>query len=869
MHIGRLLNPSTESHPPKSSAGNSANNLQPVAKTISASTPSINVHETTATIEAPVPDLDAIAESALPYPRFDDMYDDERHPSPEVKADSDQGLSNLPPSKESKIRSGPSNGEPSPQLTSPAKSHTSPAAPTLGVNVHGTTAASASGPRRPTPAWLGRRPPIASRPIDTTTAGPSSGNNIYGTASSNYRDGLRRPAPLPAATSPLTSRRPDLAVRSFNQIPDVAEIIDVDASVTRPNTAVRPSNGIPDVAEIIDVDASVTLPNTTARASNRTPDVAEIIDVDASVTRPNAVARSSDVIPDLAEIIDIDAGEARRRTQVTPPTSGISMQVGSSAPGTQVQASGRTLSESEQIAVEVLASNSRSREISQGPSGSRTRSNATAKDDKPFPRRQEEPWYHLDTEIARENENEDFLGADLLCTFANDCHKRNEIRKGKQREEEAPLLPLVSSIEDDSSSECESCDEECEACDEAAANMEYIYNVRARPQTRPGNELETIRAHPGNAVWALVESRLGPVNDPHKWETACNRCNPLSEEQREEQREQTISLEEAVDETGNQIEGAAPYNPALYTTTSPMRELRVKPQKSKAELKDMAKSSNLSASSPSDQASSSGSNAKGKQKANGDGNSNERQPTPRLPSARATSSRIPGRGTKEGNGDINSDASGIHACSPPRPPSPTRTSLRNRQLFGPQPRVPRPPLPPAPVIASSSRRSKCYIPSPLGQYVDRINATTPEQSQTFSNNATKEADNDDAEQGKRGATKEKKSVNGDSKEAGKANNKRKASEAVEDADAGSSRVTRSRRKLFPNSSNGSNELGASQIASDPVTRSTSRATAPRSEGSSERRVRLRLRVSAEANPEHPDHERYLTTKAMRKEREKE
>ena len=837
---------------------------------MSASPPRINVHETTATIEAPVPDLDAFVESALPYPGVDDVYDDERRPSPEVKAGSDQGLSNLPPSKESKIRSGPSNGEPSPQITSRANSHTSPAAPTSGVNVHGTTAASSSGVRRPIPAWIGRIPPIAYRPIDTTTAGPSSGNNIYGTASSNYRDGLRRPAPLPAATSPLTSRRPDLAARSSNQIPDVAEIIDVDASVTRPNTAARPSNGIPDVAEIIDVDASVTLPNTTARASNRTPDVADIIDVDASVTRPNAVARPSDVIPDLAEIIDVDAGEARRRTQVTPLPSGISMQVGSSAPGTPVQASGRTLSESEQIVVAFLASNCRSRDISQGSSGSRIGSNATAKDDNPFPRRQEEPRYHLDTETARENENEDFFGAELLCTFANDCHKRNEIRKGKQREEEAPLLPLVSSIEDDSSSECESCDEECEACDEAAANMEYIYNVRARPQTRHFNELETIQAHPGNAVWALVESRLGPVNNPRKWETACNRCNPLSEEQREEQREQTISLEEeAVDEAGTRIEGAAPYNPDLYTTTSSMRELRVKPQKPKAKLKDKAMSSNLSASSHSDQASSSGSNAKGKQKANGDSNSNERQPTPRLPSARATSSRPIGRGPREANGDINSDASGILACSPPRPPSPIRTSLRNRQLFGPQPRVPLPLLPPAPVVASSSCRSQCYVPSPLGQNVDSVNATTPEQSQTFSNNETRETYNDDAEQGKRGAKTEKKSVNGDPKEAGKANNKRKASEAVEDADAGSDRVTRSRRKLFSNSSSGSNELGASQNASDPVTRSTSRATAPRSEGSSERRVRLRLRVSAEANPEHPDHETYMKIKAMRIEREKE
>ena len=857
MDIERILITPTESHPPQSSAGNSASSPQPIAKTTSASTPSINIHKTTAMIEAPVPDLDAIAEGALPHEGLDDMYDDSRHNSPEVNPGPDKRLPNLPPYKENPGRSKPQTIEPSPRIPFPANSQlidTSPAAPASGVNVHGTTAATSSGARDPILPWLGRKAPLASRPIDTTTAAPSSGINVYGTTSTNSCDGPRNLAPSPGTTSPIISRRPNTAGRYSNRIPDIADIINVDASLTRPNAA--------------------------ARSSNRIPDVAEIIDVDASVTRPNAAARSSNRIPDVAEIIDVEAWEARRCIQVTYPPSDLSVQVGSSAPNSPVQASSRTLSESEQIAVDFLASLSHSRDIPQGPSGSRARSNAKSKDGNPFSGPQIEPWFYIDIETARQNEYDDQFGAALFCAFVNDCHKRDGIRKEKQRNDEAPLSPPFPSIENNSSIECESCDED-------AANEEYIYNIRACSQIYDGKELKTIKAHPGNAIWAMVESRHGSANDPRRWETACNRCSTYNHEQRE----QTIPLEEAaVDDTKNRTEGAAPYNPDLYTTTSSMRELRVRPHELRAELEDMAMSSNLSSPPPSFQAPSSGSNHKGKQKANGDGGSNERQPTPRVASARATSSGSRNRAMREANGNINSNASGTQAHPPPSPPPPTRLSLRNRRLFALEPQVP--PLPPAP-IASSSRYSQRHAPSPLGQTLDLINATTPEQVHTFSNNKTQEANNEDDEQGRRDVKKKKKNMSWDWKEGcEKANNKRKASEAVEDVDGGCApRVARARRKIVSKSSNGSNELGASQKsrksaasgmlaagsgaassgtgsnltipdvvaphAPDHVTNSTSHATAPRSEGSSERRGRLRLHLAAEANPEHPDHEAYL------------
>lgn len=731
-------------------------------------------------IERPVPELDAIAEGALPSEEFDELYDDSRHNSPEVNPGPNKGLSNLPPYKENCASSKPPNVESSPRIIFPANSQlidTSPAAPTSGVSVYETTAASSSSARRPILPWLGRNPPLASRPMDTTAAAPSSGIDVCRTTSTIANDGPQNLALSLGTTSPISSRRP----------------------------------------------------NNAARVSNRIPDVVEIISVDASVTRPNAAARSSNRIPDDAEIFDVDAWEARRCLQVTHPPSDLSEQVRSPAPVSPVQRSSRTLLQSEQIAVDFLASNSQSRDIPRGPSGSRTGSSAKPKDSNSFSGPQTKIGFNIDIETARQNETDELLGAALFCAFADDCHKRNEIRKGKQRNDEAPLSPLFPSIENDSSTECESCDED-------AANVEYIYNVRGSTQTCHGKELKTIKAHPGNAVWALAESRLGSVNDPRKWETACNRCS-------DEHREQTIPLEDAaVDDKNDRFEGAAPYNPDLYTTTSSMRELRVKPQKSRAELEHMAMSSSPSASPSPDQAPSSGSDHKGKQKANGDSNSNESQPTPRLASARATSSRPIGRGTREANGNVNSNASVTQACSPPPPAPPTRLSLRNRRLFALEPQVP--PLPPAPA-ASTSRRSQHQAPSPLGQTFDRINATSPEQVQTFSNN------------------------------------KRKASDAFEDVDRGYGPVARARRKIVSNSSNGSNELGASQQSQRSAalaagsgttssgTHSTSHATAPRSEGSSERRGRLRLHVAAEANPEHPDHEAYLTRSQARRKRGKE
>ncbi|KAK0510129.1 hypothetical protein JMJ35_007523 [Cladonia borealis] len=974
MDLGRILNSSPNgSHPSEASAGNSASNLRQLAEIASASTPSTNIHETAAMTDGTAPEQNATANDALPYPGFDPDYDDERRSAPEVEAGPDNGLPTPPPPGKSSVRKEPPKAKPTPRTISSANSQrndTSPAAPTPVINVHRTTAASSSGAQRPISPRLQRGSSLAS----------FSGTNIYGRASGSVRDGPRNIPPPPGPTHPRTSRQPDLAARSSNgvpddveiikeiinvdasvarpktvardsnqtlddveiikevidvdasvarpntvarssnRIPDIAEIIDVDASVTRPDAAARSSNLIPDVAEIIDVDAPVRRPNTVARDSNRIPDIAEIIDVDASVTRPDAAARSSNRIPDVAEIVDADAWEARRRTQSAPPPSDLSVQIGSSAPVSPVQASSRTqsLSELEQNAVDFLASNSRRRDIPQGHLGSRTGSYATVQDNNPFPGQETEPCYCLNIDIALHNDYDADFGVWLLFAAVDKCHKADDIRKGKQRKDEAPLSSLIASIENDSSTECESCDEECEVCDEDAANLEYIYTEMA---PRNGNELQTIRAHLGDAVWALIGNRPGPVSDSHKWKRACGRCNPCSEEQREEDREQTIPLEEdreqtipleeaAVDDKKNGIVGAAAYNPDLYTTTSSMRETRIKPAPPKAKSKDKAMASNLSSSSPSDQAPSSHSKGKGKEKANGDGNSNQSHPTLHLASVRATSSRPIGRSTREANISVNGNARGIQA----RPPSPIRTSLRNRQLFGPQPLPPLPPLAPLPVIASSSHRSQLYVPSPLGQTIDlSSNATTPEPVQTSSNNKRKGGGNENDEQGSRGGKKEKKkNESSDCKENGKANDKRKASEAVdEDADAACIRVTRPRRNVVSNPSTVFHMSGALQnnqtsaSSSGTLAANTSRTLAsssgtrlsnlripgrdvvaanvpdavvarsnvapPRDEGERERerRIRLILRVAEEADPEHPGHEMYLTGRAMGRQRGKE
>ena len=49
-------------------------------------------------------------------------------------------------------------------------------------------------------------------------------------------------------------------------------------------------------------------------------------------------------------------------------------------------------------------------------------------------------------ETALRNTIEDLLSATLLYAFANDCHKRNENQKRKQRKIEAPFPPLLLSI---------------------------------------------------------------------------------------------------------------------------------------------------------------------------------------------------------------------------------------------------------------------------------------------------------------------------------------------------------------------------------------------------------------------------------------
>ena len=943
MDIGSIINTSPNaSHPSEeASADNTASSLWQLAEIASASTPapSTNVHETTtATTDRPALHQDATANDALPYPGFDPDYDDERRPPREVNAGPDNGLPTPPLPQSSNIRSGPPKVKATPRTTSSTIPHltdtTSPADPTPVINVHRTTALS-SGARRPVLPGLQRG------------SSPASGPDIHGRASASVCDGSRNDPPPPGPTPSLNARRFETAARSSNGFPDVAEIIDVDVPVLRPNIAARDSNRTLDdveiLREIIDADASVAQPNASARSSNRIADVADNIDVDASVTRPNAVARdsngipddveiikeiidadtpvtrpnanvrSSNGIPDNAEFVDADVWEARRHTQVTRPSSVLSVQVRSSAPVSPVRASSPTLSvnQLEQNAVIFLASNSRIRDIRQGRSGSSTGSDAAVQDDNPFPGQENEPWYCLNIDIALKYGYDAEFGAELIRGLVNNSHKADESRKGKQREDDGPHSPLLPSIEDASSSEIESCDDECEVSDEDAANMEYIYIERA---PRNGNEPLTIRAHPGDAVWALVGTRHGPVNDPRKWKRACGHCNPRSEEDREqtipleEDREETIPLEEAaVDDMKNRKSGAAYYNPGLYSTTSSMRETRIKPFPPKARPKDKAMSPNLSAPSPSNQAPSSRSKGKGKQKTNGNGNSNESKPTPPPASDRTTISRSIAMGLRTANDNISSDASATQA----RSPSHTRTSLRNRQLFGPQPLAPLPPRPLFPVTASSfvrsqryipSRQSQRYVPSPLGQTVDlSSNATTPEPVQVSSTDKNK-----DDEHGSRGGKKEKKNVNQDCKENGNANNKRKASEAIdEDADAACIRVTRRRTNIVSTSSTNYNMSGAlqdtqtsasasgtltlpaaanSRVASSSDPRSSNlpgpsnvvaedgspNAVGARSnvapqrddgEREEERQVRLRLRMAAEANPRHPGYQMYLMGRA--------
>ena len=950
MDVGRILNtPSNPSHPSEASAENSASNLRQLAEiaSASASTPTTNVHETAATTDepapqqdanandAPAPQQDARANNALPYPGFDPDYDDERRPPPEVNPASDNGSPTPPPPKKNCVHKEPPKVNPIPRTTSSANPHltdTSSAAQTPAVWVHGTRAASSSSGAHPILPRIQSIFPPASRPIDSIAVASSSSINFYGRASASVRGGPRKRPPLPGITSPLTSRQPfatarysngvlDLAeivdvdasvarptatARSSNGFPDVAEIINVDAPSARPTAVARSSNGFPDVAEIIDVDAPVARPNIAARdsnrisddveiikeiidadapvtrlneSSNRNPDVAEIIDVDAPVARPN-VARSSNGFPDVAEIVDADAWEARPRTQIASPPSDLSVQVGSSAPVSPVQAFCFTfsVSELEQNAIGFLASNSRCRDIPQ--------------DDNPFPGQETLPWYNLDIEIALKYKYDREFGAALIGAAVDKCHKADESRNGKQRE-------------DNSSSEYESCDEDCEIGDEDAANLEYIYIKRA---PRNGNEPRTIRAHPGDAVWAMVGSRSGTVDASRRWKRGCGHCNPEDREHTiplEEDREPTIPLEEAaVDDEKTGRPGAAYYNPNLYTTTSSMRETRIKPPPPKPEREDKPISSNRTSPSSSDKAPNSRSKGKGKQKANGYGNFNESKHTPPPASDRTTISRSIAMGLRREDSTVNNNASG----TPARSPSPTRSSLRNRQLFGPQPLPPLPPLAPFSIVASLSRRSQGYVPSPLGQTVElSSNATTPEPVQTSSSstNRTKTVrKEDDDEQGRKGGKKNK----------NEANNKRKASEAIdEDADATCIRPTaRPRRNITSNSSNTFSMSGALQDNQSPSssaaasgtltlpaaessqpassssgTRSSnlpgvaagnvspdavgarSRLTGSEREGESERRVLLRLTMAAEADPEHPGHEMYMLGRAMSRQRGKE
>ena len=718
--------------------------------------------------------------------------------------------------------------------------------------------------------------PPNSQLINTTPGAPTSGASVPGTTARTSSGAVTSALPLSQRNSPVDYRPLDRNASAPYSSINIHE-------TTSRNSRDEPHNLTPWPRTTSPV-ASRQL-ETAAISSNRIPNNA----TNAWTAQPNAAARSSNRISDGARIVDVDAWEARRRRQVTYLPSYNSPQ-----------ASSRTLSGSEQTAVGFLASNFHGRDISRVPSGSRTESNAKYENGKPFNGPVLEEWLYVDIETASREKFDDQLGAALLCRYAIDCHKSDKIRKGKQKQGDPPLPPLFPSIKNDSAVETESPEED-------EANMDYIYNVRPHALTWNGTGLKTIQAHPGNAVWPLVKTRLGSVNDPRTWETACDRCSTVRDSRMAhhcpsctEQREQTISLEEAaVEDNKNQTEGAARYNQDLYTTTSSIRQLSIEPYQSRAELGDMAALSNALFPLPSFQAPSSGFNDKGKQKANGDGIFNESQPTPALASAQATSSRSRRRVTRQTNGNVNSNANGTQTRpSPPPPPRPrSRPSHRTRPLTASEPEVPSPAPAPA---ASSRRRSQRHIPSPHGRMLDRANAHNPDQGQTFYNNKTEEANNEDDEQGRRGGKKEKKSVSWDPKENGQTNSKRKASEAVEDVDGGWIRA-RARRKTASNSSNGPNQLGASQQnrrsaasdtlaaglgtgvgagtsisgtnltipdlvaaqALDPVTYATSPstlaspATPPRREGSSARRARLTLYVAAEANPEHPDHEAYL------------
>ena len=364
--------------------------------------------------------------------------------------------------------------------------------------------------------------------VETNPAAPTSGASVPRTPGGAF----------PGAWSPV------LSLRERNSPPDHQLI---DSTTLAPSSGINVhgtrTNNSRDEPQDLTRGLRTTLPvgssrlEAASRSSNRTSNNA----TDAWTARPNAVARNFNRIPDGAEIHDVDAWEAQRHTQLIRQPSDLSSQASSS-----------TLLGSEQTAVGNQASDSPSRNVPRRPSGPTSGSSANYENGSPNSGPGMERWLYIDVDTALQKKIDKLLGAALLCRYANDCHKQDEIRKGKQKNGAAPISPLFPSTKNDLTAETETSDGN-------EANMDYIYNVRPHKLTSNGTEVKTLKASPGNAVWSLVKSRLGPLNDSCTWETACKRCRrrghlcPRCAEDRERTTSPGVV---AVDDNRNQTEGA-------------------------------------------------------------------------------------------------------------------------------------------------------------------------------------------------------------------------------------------------------------------------------------------------------------------------
>ena len=323
-------------------------------------------------------------------------------------------------------------------------------------------------------------------------------------------------APISGASVPRTPRgtvsgawSPDLSLREKYTPPAYRP---VDRTITAPSSGINVhrtrTNSSRDEPEDLTPGRRTKFPlgssrlKMPARYSNRIPSDA----TDAWTARPNAVARNFDRIPDGAEINDVDAWEGQRHTQVTRQPSDLSSQ-----------ASSRTLLESEQTAVGNLASDPPSRYASRRPSGLMSVSSANYGNGSLDSGPRMERWLYIDVETALHRKLDKLLGAALLCRYANDCHKQDEIRKGKQKDGAAPISPLFSATEHNWIAETETSDGN-------EAKMDYTYDVKPHALTSNGNEVKTLKASPGNAVWSLLKSRRGFRNDSRTWKKECKRC---------------------------------------------------------------------------------------------------------------------------------------------------------------------------------------------------------------------------------------------------------------------------------------------------------------------------------------------------------